>query len=70
MQLGKVSNANVVDHIKPHRGNMNLFWDVRNWQSVCKKCHDRHKQKQEKSGIMAGADLDGVPMDEKHHWNQ
>ena len=33
--------ATVVDHIKPHRGDTELFWDESNWQSLCKQCHDR-----------------------------
>ena len=33
--------ATVVDHIIPHRGDETLFWDESNWQSLCKKCHDR-----------------------------
>ena len=33
--------ATVVDHIEPHRGNKALFWDNRNWQPLCKRCHDR-----------------------------
>jgi len=33
--------ATVVDHITPHRGNMQLFWDPTNWQPLCKTCHDR-----------------------------
>lgn len=32
--------ATVVDHIKPHKGDMVLFWDQSNWQSLCKPCHD------------------------------
>jgi 5-methylcytosine-specific restriction protein A len=31
--------ANEVDHIKPHKGDMALFWDSSNWQSLCKPCH-------------------------------
>lgn len=38
---GRVEAATVVDHIQPHRGNMALFWDSSNWQSLCKACHDR-----------------------------
>lgn len=38
---GFVRAATVVDHIKPHRGNETLFWDPRNRQSLCKRCHDR-----------------------------
>ncbi len=33
--------ATVVDHRIPHRGDMALFWDKGNWQSMCKPCHDR-----------------------------
>lgn len=33
--------ATIVDHIKPHRGDKALFWDESNWQSLCKRCHDR-----------------------------
>lgn len=39
--IGIVKAAEVVDHIKPHNGNQNLFWDKKNWQPLCKKCHDR-----------------------------
>lgn len=33
--------AQVVDHIVPHRGREQLFWDESNWQALCKACHDR-----------------------------
>lgn len=38
---GKLVRAAVVDHIVPHRGDERLFWDERNWQSLCKPCHDK-----------------------------
>lgn len=28
-----------VDHIKPHRGDMQLFWDRSNWATRCKPHH-------------------------------
>jgi 5-methylcytosine-specific restriction protein A len=31
--------ANMVDHIKPHLGNYQLFWDRSNWQPMCASCH-------------------------------
>lgn len=35
----------VVDHIKPHRGDCDLFWDQDNWQTLCKApCHDGVKR--------------------------
>ena len=36
-----VTVATVVDHIIPHKGDMNLFWKQSNWQPLCKPCHDR-----------------------------
>ncbi len=34
--------ATVVDHIVRHDGQQDpLFWDVTNWQPLCKQCHDR-----------------------------
>ena len=37
---GEIVAATVVDHIRPHRGDRELFWDGTNWQSLCKRCHD------------------------------
>ena len=37
---GKLTPATVVDHIVPHRGDRKLFWDEKNWQPLCKRCHD------------------------------
>jgi 5-methylcytosine-specific restriction protein A len=39
---GRVELATVVDHVTPHRGDPELFWDIEgNWQPLCKACHDR-----------------------------
>lgn len=38
---GHITPATVVDHIIPHEGNLELFWDENNIQSLCKSCHDR-----------------------------
>ena len=40
-KAGKLTPATVVDHIIPHRGDKRLFWDEKNWQSLCKSCHDK-----------------------------
>lgn len=37
---GRVVPATVVDHVIPHKGDQRLFWDMSNWQSLCKSCHD------------------------------
>ncbi len=74
----------VVDHKIPHRlgaalasGDANkisaaqkLFWDRGNWQTLCKFCHDSKKQRFEKTGKIAGCDVNGRPLDPNHHWNK
>ncbi|MEK4492972.1 HNH endonuclease [Paenibacillus sp. FSL L8-0493] len=39
-KAGKVEAATVVDHIVPHKGDKELFWQRDNWQALCKACHD------------------------------
>ena len=33
--------AECVDHVIPHKGNLRLFWDKRNWQPLCIPCNSR-----------------------------
>lgn len=33
--------SEVVDHIIPHNGDYELFWDEGNWQALSKPCHSR-----------------------------
>lgn len=40
--------AQVVDHIRPHKGDKEMFWDRDNWQSLCTPCHSGPKQRQER----------------------
>lgn len=70
LQLGQIAEATVVDHILPHKGDHKLFWDPKNHQSLCKTCHDSHKQRLERSGSIVGCGLDGVPVDPRHHWHK
>jgi 5-methylcytosine-specific restriction protein A len=37
----RVEPSTVIDHITPHRGDVELFWDMANWQAICKRCHDK-----------------------------
>ena len=69
-EQGYTVASSVVDHIIPHKGDRKLFWDPKNHQALCKQCHDRHKQRQEKSGAVIGCGLDGVPIDPGHHWHR
>ena len=45
--------ARHVDHIRPHRGDVDLFWDQTNWQPLCASCHSR-KTAQENGGFGNG----------------
>ncbi len=38
---GRITAANVVDHIVEHEGNLQLFYDSNNYQSLCYSCHNR-----------------------------
>jgi 5-methylcytosine-specific restriction protein A len=40
LKQGKLVPANIVNHIVPHKGDWQLFWDKSNWQALCKTCHD------------------------------
>ena len=35
------ATADLTDHIEPHNGNYDLFWNPDNWQSACHGCHNR-----------------------------
>jgi 5-methylcytosine-specific restriction enzyme A len=41
LEEGIVTSATVVDHIVPHKGDMTLFWDSKNWQSMCTPHHSK-----------------------------
>lgn len=44
--------ATEVDHVIPHRGDKELFWDVENWQPLC---HEHHSKKtQQEDGFNKG----------------
>ena len=70
--LGQLVAASVADHVKPHRGDMTLFLDPENLQSLCARCHSSHKQAQEHhaDGLVRGAGLNGLPLDLNHPWNR
>jgi 5-methylcytosine-specific restriction enzyme A len=64
---GKVTAATVADHITPHRGDAQLFWDNNNLQSACKLCHDSSKKEIEHKGYSTEIGVDGRPVDKKNH---
>jgi 5-methylcytosine-specific restriction enzyme A len=67
---GKMVEGNVVDHIKPHKGDTRLFWDENNLQTLTKPCHDKFKQSEERGGrgFNQGCDVHGNPLNDLDHW--
>ena len=73
-EVGRVTVATVVDHIKPHRGDWSLFSDPSNLQSLCDErpwlCHSSMKQAHERGGFSGAVDAKGWPMDPRHRANR
>lgn len=40
LRQGRTTAANAVDHIIPHRGDAERFWNQANWQALCTTCHN------------------------------
>jgi len=68
-QDGMFTPATVCDHIQPHKGNLELFYNGP-FQALCKLHHDSTKARQENKGITIGGDVNGNPIDPQHHWNR
>jgi 5-methylcytosine-specific restriction protein A len=59
--------GNVVDHIVPPRGDLALFWDPKNLQTLCHPHHSSSKQQVEKRGYLKDIGTDGWPVDVANH---
>jgi 5-methylcytosine-specific restriction protein A len=46
----------IADHIIPHKGDLRLFWDPENVQTLCKPCHDGPKKRMEVGTRMVRTD--------------
>lgn len=66
---GKVTAAAVVDHIVPHKGDPDIFWNEANWQSLCATHHSATKQAEEYRGYSTEVGKDGWPIDHRHPAN-
>lgn len=44
---GLIVAAELVDHVEPHKGDSDKFWDTSKWQSSCRWHHDVVKQRLE-----------------------
>ena len=50
---GRLTAAGCVDHIIPHEGDYERFWDETNWQSLCASCHARKTRKKNSASRQA-----------------
>ena len=57
--------ADTVDHVKPHRGDLEEF-QKGGLQSLCRVCHESKKKTEENRGFVPGVGEDGWPTDPKH----
>ena len=67
---GETAQADVTDHIIPHKGSLKLFWDRTNWQPLCFNCHNSLKAQIERHGYHNHHGLDGLPTDPNHPFNR
>ncbi len=58
-----VEEAKVVDHIRPHKGDPELFWDQDNLQPLCEACHNGRKQREDLGQKVVTFGADGWPID-------
>src|SRR4051812_30753896 len=64
---GRMTPAVAVDHVEPHRGRRDWFFNTFNLQSLCLHCHNSIKKRME-SGKSSGAALDGSPLHKSEGW--
>jgi 5-methylcytosine-specific restriction protein A len=68
---GRITLATVADHIRPHGGDLELFWDPENLQSLCASCHNSFKKSFELLGYdKYSVDETGWPTDPLHPTNR
>ena len=73
---GRIEPATTVDHKVPHKGDMTLFADPGNLQSLCAACHSSVKQSMERRGqteppsYSRDVGPDGYPLDPRHPFYQ
>jgi 5-methylcytosine-specific restriction protein A len=65
---GAVTAASVVDHVEPHHGDAQMFWNGK-LQSLCAPCHNKRKANIEQRGYDTAVGVDGYPIDPNHPAN-
>lgn len=70
---GRVTIATVCDHVDPHKGDPDKFWNGP-FQSLCDeapwRCHSSRKQSIEAIGYDNSIGIDGLPTDPAHPFNR
>jgi len=66
----RVTSTPHADHIKPHEGDVALFYDEVNIWTLCSQWHNSRKRLQENRGYSAACDENGRPTDPGHPWNR
>ena len=51
MKEGRYVKATDVDHIVPHRGNQQIFWDESNWQALCHRHHSMKTRREDQTPV-------------------
>lgn len=52
--IGNDTSFLVCDHVEPHRGDEDKFW-AGPFQTLCKACHDKDKQREERRPLPSDA---------------
>jgi 5-methylcytosine-specific restriction enzyme A len=63
---GFIEAASLVDHVVPHKGDMKVFWNVDDWQSLCDWCHKAIKAPIEHAWLAGHAPVALLRLDRKH----
>jgi hypothetical protein len=70
LQRGRIVEATVVHHKRPHHGDLDLFFDPANLESLCAPHHDSHAQQEERLGYSCEIGADGYYLDPLHPSNR
>lgn len=68
LSLGMSRRGRNVDHVIPHRGDANLFWNGK-LQTLCDEHHNATKQAEELRGYSLALNDEGWPEDPAHPFN-
>ena len=61
LDVGNVTAATVADHRVNHKGDLSLFYDPTNLQSLCASCHSSTKQSLDNGKTVIRFGADGYP---------